>query len=263
METGSLPLPAPSKAAMACGLRFGARGTHSSRTMMLAELSALLSALPATATRADYAKAIAEDNLLGKPTTATRILTNQRLGELYGLDPGLPLFRVLRRVWAVDEPGRPLIALLASLARDPLLRAASTYILPLAEGEELVRTSFLAVLRAAVGERMNDSILDKVARNTASSWTQSGHLHGRVRKVRCRAQPTPGAVAFALWLGAVEGKAGEDLTTTLWAAALDRPPHRLLDLTLQASRLGLVKARIGGGVTAIDVSALDPGPGGI
>lgn len=228
---------------------------------MLAELSALLGAIPPHAGRREYADAILAENVLGKQTEATRKQTNQRLGELYGLDPALPLFRILRRVWAVDEPGRPLIALLASLARDPLLRASSLHVLSLAEGEELVRTTFLAALRDAVGERLNASILDKVARNTASSWTQSGHFAGRVRKVRRLVRPTPGAVAFALWLGAVEGKAGEDLLSTLWAVVLDRPPHILSDLAMDARRLGLVSVRIGGGVTAIDVSELDPGPG--
>ena len=82
------------------GFRFGDKGTHTSRTMMLAELTELLDALPETAPRQAYAEAIIEDNLLGKQTAATRKLTNQRLGELYGLTPTLPLFAVLRRAWA-------------------------------------------------------------------------------------------------------------------------------------------------------------------
>lgn len=255
--------PACQATTLDAGFRFGARGTHTSRTMMLAEIQTLLAVLPPSSSRQAYSDAILEDNLLGKQTAATRKQTDQRLGELYALDPKVPLFRVLRRVWAVDEPGRPLIALLCCLARDPLLRATASIVLGLGEGEELVRTSLLDELRREVGERMNDSILDKVARNTASSWTQSGHLQGRVRKKRHLVDPTPGAVAIALWLGAMEGKAGEGLTTTLWAKALDRPPHLLLDLTLEARRQGLVNAQIGGGVTAIDVSGLDPGPGGL
>ena len=50
---------------------------------MLSELSDLLSELPPESERADYATAIIEENVLGKQTTATRRLTNQRLGELY------------------------------------------------------------------------------------------------------------------------------------------------------------------------------------
>ena len=57
------------------GFRFGDKGTHTSRTMMLAELTELLEAIPETAPRQAYAEAIIEDNLLGKQTTATRKLT--------------------------------------------------------------------------------------------------------------------------------------------------------------------------------------------
>src|SRR5216683_3295559 len=78
------------------GFRFGDKGTHTSRTMMLAELTAVLGAVPATGTRQDYVEAVVEGNCLRKPTTSTRRLTLQRLTELYGLDPEIAIFRVLR-----------------------------------------------------------------------------------------------------------------------------------------------------------------------
>src|SRR5690242_1888895 len=73
------------------GYRFGARGTHTSRTLMFSELSGALLSTPANASRADYASAIIEGNCLGKSTAATRRLTNQRLGELYALEPKVPV----------------------------------------------------------------------------------------------------------------------------------------------------------------------------
>ena len=94
--------------AEAAGFRLGARGTHTSRTIMLAELEAVLAAAGADAARVDYAAAIVEGNCLSKPTAATRRLSCQRLRELHGLDPALPLFRVLRRLWAFDPASRPL-----------------------------------------------------------------------------------------------------------------------------------------------------------
>ena len=153
---------------------------------MLAELTDLLDALPPAASRQDYFAAATEANLLGKSTAATRRLTDQRLGELYGLDPGLTLFRVMRRLWPADPAGRPLLALLCALARDPLLRATAAPVLTLTPGAELVRATFLDALRVVVGSRLNDNVLDKVARNAASSWSQSGHLSGRMRKIRQR-----------------------------------------------------------------------------
>lgn len=224
---------------------------------MLSELTELFSAIPADVERADYQSAIVHDNFLGKATTATRRLTNQRLGELYGLDPRLPLFRALRAVWAVDEPGRPLLALLCSLARDPLLRASATAVLELPVGAELVRATFLDAIREVVGPRLNEAVLDKVARNAASSWSQSGHLAGRVRKIRRRVTPTPGSLAFALWMGALEGLAGETLLECRWTCVLDRTGRELVPIVLQAKQLGLLHARVGGGVVEIDAGRLD------
>jgi hypothetical protein len=66
------------------GFKFGDKGAHTSRTIMLAELSTVLHQRPASATRLDYAKAVAEDNCLGKHTASTRKLSLQRLSELSG-----------------------------------------------------------------------------------------------------------------------------------------------------------------------------------
>lgn len=250
-------VPDPSGSLASVGFRFGDKGTHTSRTIMLAELGDLLAAVPPESAASAYEAAVVIDNVLGKSTTATRRLTRQRLTELYGLDPRIPLFRVLRRVWAVDEAGRLLVAFLCALARDPLLRATAPAVLDLPVGAELVRAPFLDAIRDAVGSRLNDAVLDKVARNAASSWSQAGHLEGRVRKIRRRVAPTPGSLAFALWMGSVEGFAGEALLECRWTRVLDRKGRELLPLALQAKQLGLIHARAGGGVVEIDASRLD------
>jgi len=88
------------------GFRWGQKGTHTSRTVMLDELRSVLANCPPDATRDDYLSAIHEDNCLGKRSAATRRLSSQRLSELYGLDPDVPLFRVMRRCWYIgsDSP---------------------------------------------------------------------------------------------------------------------------------------------------------------
>lgn len=239
------------------GFRFGDKGTHTSRTIMLAELTDLLAELPAGASRSDYVRAIVEDNILGKQTAATRRLTNQRLGELYALDRRLPVFRVLRRLWDVDPDGRPLLALLCALARDPLLRITAPPVIGLPRGSELVRGMYLATIRQAVGVRLNESTLDKVARNSGSSWTQSGHLDGRVRKIRQRVNATPAAVAMAVWLGSLEGLAGIGLLESRWVQILDLQGGQAAEPVLQAKQRGLLNARIGGGVVEVDPRPLD------
>lgn len=241
------------------GFRFGPRGTHGSRTIMLRELTELFAALSPDAARADYTAAIVEENSLGKRTYATRLSSRQRLSELYGLDPRLALFRVLRHLWRIDPSGRPLLALLCALARDPLLRSTAQPVLALAPGEELIRSRFAAVIRRSVGSRLNDAVLDKVARNAASSWAQAGHLEGRVRKIRQGVRPTPAAATMALWLGEMEGRAGLPLLDSDWAAVLDARGSALLPFVLDAKRLGLIQARVAGRVVEISTRRVDPG----
>ena len=239
------------------GCRFGDKGTHTSRTMMLDELAQVMATTSPDAKRGDYAAAIIEENCLGKPTASTRRLTNQRLGELYGLDPSIAIFRVFRKLWERDEKGRPLLALLCVLARDPLLAATADAVMQLQPGAEFLREPMRAGVRAAVGERLNDSILDKVVRNAASSWTQAGHLAGRALKVRRQVQPTPACVAFALYLAYLLGFRGFDLFSAGWVAVLDCPPAQGKDLALEAKRLGLLDIRIAGDILEINFSRLE------
>ena len=226
--------------------------------MMLAELAAVLSAVPPDGTRKDYIDAVIEGNCLRKPTTSTRRLSLQRLSELYALDPETPIFRVLRQLWDADPDCRPLLAILAALSRDPLLMATAHVIVPLAENLEMPRKSMTAGLRKKVAERLSDSTLDKVIRNTASSWSQSGHLSGRTFKTRRRVQPTPRALAFALYLGVGSGFRGEELLSSGWVKTLDCSPSQALNLAVEAKRLGLLDLRVAGDVFDLSLERLDP-----
>ena len=246
------------KRALNWGFRSGARGTHTSRTIMLDELSRLLNAAPGNASREDYADAAIEDNCLGKRTVATRKLSFQRLSELYGLDARLILFRALRDLWASHESSRPLLALLLALARDPLLRATARAVADTPVGHEFGRQSVKDALSDAVGERLNDATLDKVVRNASSSWTQSGHLRGRGRKTRQRVESTPAAATYALLLGFALGHRGRLLFETPWAAVLDSSPGELIGVAVHARRLGLLDLKQSGQVIEVSFPMLSP-----
>jgi len=238
------------------GFKNGAIGTHSSRTIMLEELSTLLDSLPPGAGRPDYLSAVIEKNALGKQTGANRKITAQHLTELYALDPSVPLFRVLRRFWQNDVKGRPLLAMLCSLARDPLLRVTAEPILAMTSGEELSRQKITNAIRSAVGARMNDATLDKVVRNASSSWTQSGHLQGRSRKFRQLVHPTPLTTAYALMLGYLEGRRGGRLFETNWTQVLDSSPGELRNVAAEAKRLSGLDLRAAGDVIEIGFSTV-------
>ena len=202
-EAGIVSLPSPQ--ILIWGFRSGDRGTHTSRTIMLDELSHLLDAVPCEVSRQDYADAVMEDNCLGKRTAATRKLSLQRLTELYSLDARVVLFRVLRDLWSRHATSRPLLALLLALARDPLLRATARAVIGTPFGHEFARQSMKDVLSEVVGDRLNEATLDKVVRNASSSWTQSGHLRGRGRKFRQRVEATPAADRVRIVAGICSG----------------------------------------------------------
>ena len=86
------------------GFRFGDKGTHTSRTIMFKELDLLFEDQEDWVPRKAYVSAIVDQNCLGKRTVSTRKITSQRLSELYGLNPSIPLFRILRQLWQHDGP---------------------------------------------------------------------------------------------------------------------------------------------------------------
>ena len=238
------------------GFRFGDKGTHTSRTMMLVELVQVFASTPAEAGREDYAEAIIEGNCLGKPTASTRRLSNQRIGELYCLDPAVAVFRVLRRLWDFDSSQDPLLPLLCAIARDPLLASTVEPVIQLEPALDFNREKTRRAIRASVGDRLSDRTIDKVVRNAASSWTQAGHLEGRTLKVRRRVTPTARSVAYALFLGYAVGFRGNELFSSGWLEVLDCPPSRSRDLALEAKRLGFIDLRLSGDIVEIDFDRL-------
>lgn len=233
------------------GFRDGDRGTHSSRTLMLRELDLLLDATHAEASIADYRGAVVEDNVLGKRTHTTREHTTRKLKALYGLDPAIPVFRALRRLWDVDTEGRPMLALLCAFARDPLLRMTAGVVLDAEIGTEVTPEGVEEQLRRQVPGRFSESSERSIARNVLSSWTQSRHLAGHRRKTRTLATATPGSTAYALFLAYLEGRRAQRLYTAIWAGLLDAPEARLLDFTRIASRRGWIDFRSVGSVIEV------------
>ena len=238
------------------GFRWGKKGTHTSRTIMLDELQTLLAHCQPDASPDDYATAVIENNCLGKRTLATRKLSLQRLSELYALDANVLLFRNMRHFWYADRFGQTILPLLLALARDPLLRVTAPPVLRIRPGEELARQPLIDALNRAVGSRLSESTLDKVVRNAASSWTQSGHLKGRNRKLRQRVTPTAASTAYALLLGHLTGTRGSALFETPWTQVLDAPPDELVNLAMDARRLGFLDISQSGGVVEVAFSRL-------
>lgn len=226
------------------GFSFERGGVHTARTMMLAELRALLSFVDAAdAGKADYLEAIQTANCLGKRSGKTRTLTFRHLADLYALDPTLLVFRALRFFWQRDMDGQPLLAALCACSRDPILRATAPFVLSFQEGATVTREAMEEFLDAQEPGRFSKATLKSTAQNINSSWTQSGHLAGRVRKVRARVLATPGAASLALLLGYVSGLRGESLFKSEYTRMLDCSFERTLELAEDASRRGWISLK--------------------
>lgn len=118
-SSASLGFPDASAALEAFGFKFSAGGAHISRTMMLAELTSVLAAVPVGANALDYRAAILQRNVLGKNTDSTRKESLRRLRELYALDEARPIFGLLRMLHAIDASELKLLAVQVAWARDP------------------------------------------------------------------------------------------------------------------------------------------------
>ena len=226
------------------GFSYERGGVHTARTMMLAELRALLSFVDAAgAVRVDYLEAIQTANCLGKRSGKTRTLTFRHLADLYALDPSLLVFCALRFFWRRDVEGQPLLAALCAYSRDPILRATAPRVLGFQEGAIVTREAMEEFIDAQEPGRFSKATLKSTAQNINSSWTQSGHLAGRVRKVRARAVATPGTVSLALLLGYVSGLRGESLFKSDFTRMLDCSFEKTIEFAEDASRRGWISLK--------------------
>jgi hypothetical protein len=232
------------------GMKLVGGGPHQSKTMMLAELSTLLS----LGEQDDAVDAILHRNVLGKPSMRSRQAALYRLRQLYGIGQPDPICAVLYELWHRDPSGRPLLAILCALARDPLLRDGADAVLDAAPGEQVRWPLIAAAFERRNPGRLGEKMLRSMAQNSASSWTQSGHLSGATQKRRVRAQPTPIVAAYAALLANLAGFGGPMLLESRWLDVVDRPMEDRLSLLRQAEGLGLARVRAAGDVLEIDVA---------
>ena len=226
-------------------------GAHSSRTMMLAELRLLLAACQQSASLEEYRSAIIDENVLLKQTVATRKATFRWLQEFYALDRKIFLFRALRDLWDDDIQAQPLLALLSTVARDPLIKSTTERILAIPVGETVTREMLMDAVNVSFPDRYSPKTLKSTGQNIISCWQQAGLLSGKLHKVRVKAESRPSSVAYALLLGYLSGARGEALFRTLWCRLLDAPANILHEQAFAASQRGWIEYRHMGDVTEV------------
>lgn len=251
-------VPGPKRSIEAFGFKVSQGGAHTSRTIMLKEITRLISSAGDEVTSEDYRSLVVLENVLGKGTETTRQKTLRHLRELYALSPRAPIFSVYRELIRIDPQSGPLLSFLIAWARDPLLRATTPVILEATFGDRVTSDDLQQALAEAYPHQYSANNIGKIARNAASSWTQSGHLTGRVNKVRSLVQPRPAAVTFALILGYVTGLAGAQLFSSVWCRLLDLNASEARSLAEQAHRQELITLRAVGPVVEITFPKFRP-----
>jgi len=220
---------------------------------MLAELNLLFSFIDdPDAGKSVYLRSIVDNNCLAKRSGVTRKLTARHLAALYALDPDITLFRCLRYFWQRDPQGRPLLAMICAVARDSILRSSIPFIQSFTLEQRVTREALEVFIDNLETGRFSPATLKSTAQNINSSWTQSGHLQGRINKIRSQPVATPGSVSYALLLGYLSGVRGESLYRSAYATLLDCPVEQAIELSVQAAGKGwIVVKRLGSVIEVI------------
>ena len=226
------------------------------RSMMYLEMRALVRSMPITVTKADFAKAIIDENILEKPTLSSRKESISRLTQLYGMDSAKTLFRVLWELGHADIVSLPQLCLVCAYARDPQLRHSFELIRNLRLGELLIRSAMEEHLEKGFPARFSKATKASMARNVNTTWSFSGHLIGKVKKTRCLPEPRPSSAAYAMLVGYLTGLRGERLLDSAYAALVASNRSQLQSALSLASAKGLLSLKQAAGIVEFDFSNL-------
>jgi len=230
-------------------------GAHTGRTIMFKELVMLLNTTIKNCPVEEIRNKVYHDNILHKKSISGREESFGYLKRIYGLDPNIPLYNLLRWAWSVSEEyERPLLALLCALSRDASLRVTAPYIFSLLPGKIADKEKISELVEQAFPNSFSPSVITSMTRNLLSSWTQSGHLQGLVKKTRTKANSNTSACVFALAIGYLAGYRGRMLLDTIWMQALDATAYEIQEYLQRAMKKGWIRYRESGGMMEIGFS---------
>jgi hypothetical protein len=238
------------------GFSLNPTGGHMARSMMLEELNLLAGHAPLEATLEDFRKAVLEENVLGKSTYSSRAKSLRHLTQLYGLDREMALFAALRYLGRAEPSALPLVALVCAFCRDPQLRQSFALVDRLPPGTCYSRLEMESHLEKCFPERFSVKMKKSLAQNVSTTWTVTGHLKGRVAKVRATPAAHPAATVYAMFAGYLFGLRGTTLVQSVFGRLVAPEPTGLLQHLAQGSARGWLRFRHAGGVMETDFTPL-------
>ena len=223
---------------------------------MLDELTSLLKGTRLEASIERIKQTIVEENILGKPTASSRKMAFGHLRRAYALDMDKALWRVLRRFYEQEPQALNLMGLVLVYSRDLQLRKSFELVTGMNVGEALPPTQMVEHLEAAFPGMYSAVVMKATAKNVNSTWVKTGHLTGRVHKVRSHPKPHWLATTYAMFTGYLAGVRGQMLLDSVYARLVGVDPMTAAEHLSIASAHGLLRFRNAGGVVETDFSAL-------
>jgi hypothetical protein len=242
---------------MTQALGFTESGVISSRSIMLPELSALLTVAPRDADAQTYRRLAVEEDALHKASAANRLKTFNKLKLLYALSPVVPIFREFRRLSLLFPAELPAMAGSLAFAREPLLRACADMVLGTPVGGPLSRSTFEAWVREHGAGRFSQTMYRSFSHNLYASFFQIGYLGAAVAKCRLRQRldARPASVAYAAFLDWLMGLNGLSLLQGNFSRTLELAKADHLALLTAAGQLGLMRVANSGGILHLDFNS--------
>ncbi|HEX6035434.1 MAG TPA: hypothetical protein VFY83_13395, partial [Anaerolineales bacterium] len=191
-----------------------------------------------------------------KPTLSSRKKSLRHLIDLYGLDLGKPLFRVLWKLSHDDLESLPQLCLVCAYARDPQLCHCFELIRTLRPGELLERAMMEQHLENGFPGRFSPAMKKSMAQNVSTTWTYGGHLAGKKNKTRQLPEPRPASAAYSMFVGYLAGLRGERLLESAFAALVASNRSQLLTALSLSSAKGLLSLKNAAGIVEFDFSNL-------
>ena len=223
------------------------------RTIMFSELESIMNSM----IEGGSATQVIEYNIINKKTKYNILKTYNAITRLYGLDPGMPQFKVFQYFFnSSKDKLKPLLTFLLAFGRDYLLSESSDVILNVKIGTEVKSAMFEENLEKYHPSYYSIKTKQSISRNLRSSWNQGGYLQGKVIQVRTPVFPDYNVITFALILAFLEGLRGDFLFASKWVKVLDITESQVRELALEAARRDLLQYNYAGGVTTISFNNL-------